>query len=318
MTDRFTLQDVQTLTYKRRDAWWTVLLVDPLASRLVVVTANRTSITPNQLTWAGLLLGACAAALFALARPWSMIVGAALFHLSFVLDCMDGKIARLKGTGSVIGGWLDYMFDRLRVMMCAAALFGGQYARSGNAGWLWLAFAVVFLDMLRYMDVLQIAKVRLAMQAAITTTCVEVGVDPARYLLPSSAEDATDEGVDDADVPEVSPPATSGDGAFPATGGALPPALRRSFGRRFRWWPRYRNALVRRRIRPHVFSGIEFQMFVFIVGAVAGAFSPPLLAGVTVFSCVALMAFEAFIIVRMLMSTRDLQVLLARIRDEHA
>ena len=24
---------------------------------------------------------------------------------------MDGKIARLKGTGSVFGAWLDYVFD---------------------------------------------------------------------------------------------------------------------------------------------------------------------------------------------------------------
>jgi phosphatidylglycerophosphate synthase len=28
------------------------------------------------------------------------VAGAVLFHLSFVIDCMDGKIARLNGTGS--------------------------------------------------------------------------------------------------------------------------------------------------------------------------------------------------------------------------
>lgn len=46
----FSLTDVQERTYKPKDAWWTVYLVDPLASRLVTVTANRTSLTPNQLT----------------------------------------------------------------------------------------------------------------------------------------------------------------------------------------------------------------------------------------------------------------------------
>src|SRR3712207_8819073 len=46
--------------------------------------------------------------------PW-LLLGALLFHLSFVLDCMDGKIARLNGTGSPFGSWLDYVFDRLRV-----------------------------------------------------------------------------------------------------------------------------------------------------------------------------------------------------------
>ncbi|MFS2294977.1 MAG: CDP-alcohol phosphatidyltransferase family protein, partial [Actinomadura sp.] len=53
----FTLDDVRQRTYKARDAWWTVLLVDPLASRLVKFTANRTRITPNQLTVGALILG---------------------------------------------------------------------------------------------------------------------------------------------------------------------------------------------------------------------------------------------------------------------
>ena len=94
----FTLAEIQERTYKKRDAWWTVFLVDPLAGRLVVWTANHTSITPNQLTFGAGLLGLGAAACFTQATwPW-LVAGALLFHLSFVLDCMDGKIARLKGT----------------------------------------------------------------------------------------------------------------------------------------------------------------------------------------------------------------------------
>ncbi|MFL5286419.1 MAG: hypothetical protein ACJ8AW_36945, partial [Rhodopila sp.] len=32
---KVTLQEIRERTYKPRDAWWTVLLVDPLAARLV-------------------------------------------------------------------------------------------------------------------------------------------------------------------------------------------------------------------------------------------------------------------------------------------
>ena len=46
---KFTLEDVRE-TYKKKDAWWTVLLVDPIASRLILPTANYTNITPNQLS----------------------------------------------------------------------------------------------------------------------------------------------------------------------------------------------------------------------------------------------------------------------------
>jgi phosphatidylglycerophosphate synthase len=100
----FTLLDVRSRTYKARDAWWTVFLVDPLAGRLVVTTANRTSVTPNQITWGAFVLGLGSAWCFLRAEwPW-LIAGAVLYHVSFVLDCMDGKIARLKGTGTVLGG----------------------------------------------------------------------------------------------------------------------------------------------------------------------------------------------------------------------
>ncbi|WP_308294243.1 CDP-alcohol phosphatidyltransferase family protein [Streptomyces sp. ST2-7A] len=154
------LPHVREITQKKRDAWWTVLLVDPVATPLVRWTAIHTRLTPDAITWLALLLGLGAAACFALADWRWLLLGALLYHLSFVLDCMDGKLARLTGTGSIFGAWLDYVFDRVRVLACAIALMGGQYAATGEVVYLWLALAVVFLDMLRYLDALQIFKVR--------------------------------------------------------------------------------------------------------------------------------------------------------------
>ncbi|NED79942.1 CDP-alcohol phosphatidyltransferase family protein, partial [Streptomyces sp. SID11233] len=51
------VREVRKLVQKKRDAWWTVLLVDPLATPLVRLTARYTRITPNQITWAALILG---------------------------------------------------------------------------------------------------------------------------------------------------------------------------------------------------------------------------------------------------------------------
>ncbi|MFI6598114.1 CDP-alcohol phosphatidyltransferase family protein [Nonomuraea sp. NPDC050536] len=160
---RVTLDQVRAQTYKARDAWWTVFLVDPLAGRLVRLLA-RTPVTPNQITWVAFLLGLGSAGCFLGAdRPW-LVAGAVLYHLSFVLDCVDGKIARLKGTGTVLGGWLDYVFDRVRVLACALALTWGQFSRTGQEFYLVLGVLVVFLDMLRYVDALQVAKVRREMR----------------------------------------------------------------------------------------------------------------------------------------------------------
>src|SRR5215213_10377641 len=101
----FTLYDVRA-TYKKRDAWWTVFLVDPLAARIILPLANWTKVTPNQVSLASFVVGLLAAAAFWQGDHHALVAGALLYHISFVLDCVDGKIARLKGTGSVSGcGW---------------------------------------------------------------------------------------------------------------------------------------------------------------------------------------------------------------------
>ena len=123
-------------TYKARDSWWTVLLVDPLVGRLVRVAAGHGWITPNLLTGVGFVLGLAAAACFYQASPgWPDRRRAAL-HLGFMIDCMDGKIARLKGNGSIFGGWMDFFLDRVRVIVAVLALFGGHWRVTGDEAFL--------------------------------------------------------------------------------------------------------------------------------------------------------------------------------------
>ncbi|WP_221358099.1 CDP-alcohol phosphatidyltransferase family protein [Streptomyces beigongshangae] len=161
------LAEVRRITEKKRDAWWTVLLVDPVATPLVRLTAKYTRVTPNQITWGAFLLGLVSAACFAFGDWRWLIAGAFVYHLSFVLDCMDGKVARLTGQGSVFGAWLDFVFDRIRVAVCGVALMAGQYDRTGETIYIWLAAAVVGLDTLRYINGLEIFKIRHTMRKQI-------------------------------------------------------------------------------------------------------------------------------------------------------
>jgi phosphatidylglycerophosphate synthase len=306
---RFTLADVRG-TYKGRDAWWTVFLVDPLAARLMLPIVNRTSITPNQVSLASFAVGVAAAGAFATGDyPW-LVAGALLYHLSFVLDCIDGKIARLKGTGSVFGMWLDYSFDRYRVLVCAIALMYGQYHRTHEVRYVWLTIAIVFLDMLRYMDALQVYKLRREMKGRLgdarrlrleALTSYEY-VAPARsgalYIPAGDAPDAHYY-----DVPRSR-------GAAGSAYVSAPPStdLHRAFFKRLPWWARFRDALMRHRIRPHLFSGIEFQMFIFIVGPLTTLIVPFI-----ALSAVGLLTFELAIIYKLLLSTHDFDRELARV-----
>ncbi len=154
-----TLEQVRG-TYKKRDSWWTVLLVDPLAGRLVQLIVPHRWITPTRLTVAAFLLGIGAAAAFLQAEPAWLVAGAVLYYVSFTVDCVDGKIARLRGDGTVFGSWLDFLLDRLRAFLAVLALFTGQYLATGNDLFLFTAVVVVFLALIGYLNGAEIDQIR--------------------------------------------------------------------------------------------------------------------------------------------------------------
>ncbi|WP_067504184.1 CDP-alcohol phosphatidyltransferase family protein [Actinoplanes sp. TFC3] len=266
MVRRSSLREIREQTYKAKDAWWTVLLVDPVAARLVWLVSPYRWITPNFLTGIATILGLGAAAAFATGERWWVVAGALLFHVSFIVDCMDGKIARLNGTGSMFGTWLDFMFDRVRVFICALALFGGQYERTGSDTYLWVMIAVVFLDLFRYLNGQQMAKVRQTMRDQIA----------------------------EARGPILPPPPEA-----PAAAAAVAHGPR----------AKVRHLLLSRRIRTHLFSGIEYEMTVFIIGPLTGLIIPfAVLAGAL------MLVFELRLIYRLWQSTRAFPVALAKAR----
>lgn len=252
MSGPYTTMDVRA-TYKERDAWWTVALVDPLAGRLVLWIANRTSVTPTQLTSISGLFGLSAAGAFLQGSRLSLIIGAALFYLSFLADCMDGKLARLKDAGSLFGAWFDYISDRFKVAACALGLMTGQFLLTDRSIYLFLAFLVLFAEMFRQLHAAHIRQMH--------------GLTPTR----------------------------SGVAVQNGAGGLLG---REGQGRLY---SRMRSAALARRIRAHAWSGIEFEMFVFIIGPLTGA-----VLEVTVAATAMLTAFEIGIIMKLYRSTRQL------------
>lgn len=106
---------------KKRDYWFTVLFTDPLAVPLSRFLAKRRLLTPNQVTILSLLTGLSVGFFFAIAVPWSLVVGGLMFYIAFVLDCTDGKLARATGITSPRGQALDALADGGRR---ASALLG--------------------------------------------------------------------------------------------------------------------------------------------------------------------------------------------------
>jgi hypothetical protein len=158
--------------------------------------------------------------------------------------------------------------------------------------------------MLRYVDALQIFKIRHGMRKQIKARVREARRAEDEKEL-SFMEDLLRENPE-ADLEQD---LMGRDAAVPEEPEAVPAPDRRpvqvvdlhqEFRHRFPWYLRFRSFLLRHRIRTHLVSGIEFQMAVFIVAPALDS-----VAAVTVGAGVLLLVFELAIIYKLLLSTRD-------------
>jgi phosphatidylglycerophosphate synthase len=98
------------------DSWWTVLVIDPVARRLTPRLARITWLTPNVVTLVAFTIGMAGIGMFAAGM---LRLGAVLFEVRFLFDCLDGKIARLRRLSSERGAYLD--------VLCDTTCVGGAY-----------------------------------------------------------------------------------------------------------------------------------------------------------------------------------------------
>jgi phosphatidylglycerophosphate synthase len=101
------------------DSWWTVAVVDPIAVRMLAPLARLAWVTPDGLTAAAFAVGIVSVAAFATGH---LAIGAVLYEVRFLLDCLDGKLARVRGTTSAAGAAFDRLADSLTVPAAYAAI----------------------------------------------------------------------------------------------------------------------------------------------------------------------------------------------------
>jgi phosphatidylglycerophosphate synthase len=126
--------DIYRSSKKRKDInWFTQHIARPPAAVLVYLFRN-TPLTPNQVTFLATLVCAGAGAIIAL-TPGSwfwLVIGALVFELSFVLDCVDGMLARLRKHASPVGHLLDFLMDELKATMIYGCVTIRLWQESGD------------------------------------------------------------------------------------------------------------------------------------------------------------------------------------------
>lgn len=112
-----------------------------LISGPITPIVAATPVTPNQLTWLSLAAGLCAAAMIAVGGTGWQVGGAVLLVVSYVLDNIDGEIARLKNLTSRFGAILDTLADWLVHTVLFVAIGLEHSSATGQGIWLWLGIA---------------------------------------------------------------------------------------------------------------------------------------------------------------------------------
>jgi phosphatidylglycerophosphate synthase len=101
----------------------------------------KTNVTPNQITLLSLFMGLLSA-LFIYKNH--TVLGVIFLNISFILDCLDGQIARVKNMQSDFGMWLDNISDRIVENVVVIAIIFGNFTSNIIYG----GVILLFLNML--------------------------------------------------------------------------------------------------------------------------------------------------------------------------
>ncbi len=123
------------LTYQPIGKYWAFPMAERLAEFL-----RPSPIRPNAVTLTAAVLMLAAAGLTAAGLSgWAgRTAVATAMALALVLDTADGRLARLQGTRSAFGRWLDQFLDELADLALHAAIAWSAFARDGRPAWLLL------------------------------------------------------------------------------------------------------------------------------------------------------------------------------------
>ena len=130
------IADAYQRTKKPKDIVWNRFVARPLAAVPLVLLA-KSRITPNQVTFSSLACFVAAAGLLVgLPGHAGLLIAIAVLELSYVLDCVDGQLARLRGSSSPVGAHLDFLMDELKAFMLVAATGARLWRGDGQIQWL--------------------------------------------------------------------------------------------------------------------------------------------------------------------------------------
>ena len=132
-------------TLKPREEWWSRVFATPVAHGILLVVADWRWITPNRLTFLSLLSALVACLLITTGDPTYLIIAGVVVQVSYVLDCMDGQLARYRNASSRFGAFADKWSDYVKFPGILLALTIDAFHKDPTLTPVVLGLASVFL-----------------------------------------------------------------------------------------------------------------------------------------------------------------------------
>lgn len=129
--------------YKKKGNWMARNITRDMALPLSWVMLH-TKITANQVTCISLFIGVLGAIAFAFSGKWFMLLGAVMIQLWYLLDHVDGHIARYRGQSSLTGVYFDYITHYIVHAVIFVGIGVGAANYSGRPVFLVMGFAAAF------------------------------------------------------------------------------------------------------------------------------------------------------------------------------
>ena len=136
-------------TKNKNDEWWSSFVTSPLAIAANFIVVDWKWLTPNRLTVLSFITAVASVVLIIIGGQVQFYVAAALIHVSHILDCMDGQMARYRGVTSRSGGFFDKITDQVQVFLWFGAIGYAAYVQAENILPVFLAFTGVAFYALR-------------------------------------------------------------------------------------------------------------------------------------------------------------------------
>lgn len=142
-------------TKNPNDEWWSSFVTSPLAVVCNWFVVDIAWISPSLITSLSFIVALASAVFICLGsseeslRTSFHVTAAILIHVSHILDCMDGQMARYRGTISRSGGFYDKSTDHLQVFIWFGAISYAGYAQTKDVTLIFLGFIGVCFYALR-------------------------------------------------------------------------------------------------------------------------------------------------------------------------